>query len=839
MKYISLPIHLFRFWYFESFGFFVRSFKNLILYLEEDLAVGLMWKLLFVPLYHDSSIVGRILSLIFRLIRIFIGLVAFALISAVVLIAAIYWYALPILLFFNFFAGFRLITLLIIFFGVGLFVVHKFTHPHKKVWQVHDSKLIWSSSKLKKQQVNISFLLKHFEVINLIKSLELDPSVFVHLSIPNPEGLASIAFELAKKTESAYIGPNHFFIASLQTLPNIEEFLLPFQLSVEDLKNALFYQEQKKNKWRLVYFWEDDFAVHHLKGVNRGWLSIPTPYLDQFAEDLTKTAAQFGYDDFIGRKNTVSEVITILSQDQNRNVCLVGSPGTGKSTLVRYLAKLIIQGDAPSSITSKRLVALDTTRLLSGIRSEGELADRITILFREVQSAGNLMVTIEEFHTLGVGEAGSFYNLYSLLLPYIDSSTFQFIATTEPENYTKIIETNGAFARLFTKIELSPASIEETVLILEDRAIELERYKKIRITYRAIKKITELVPELIHDRVLPDSALAILAEALPSTRSGVIDSEIIEQVLSNRVNVPLASLKADDKDKLLNLEQLIHHRMIDQEEAVKKVADTLRRASTGLREKTKPIGSFLFVGPTGVGKTELAKTLAEIYFSKGTNNFFRYDMSEYQNPESVSRLIGMSGQGGDLTEAVRNKQYCLILLDEFEKAHQNILTLFLQVLDDGRLTDGAGRTVDFTNTIVIATSNSASLTIANGLKEGQTIDDLTPVVRQELLQQFKPELINRFDEIVLFKPLSEIDLQKLVVLKLQKVKDQLKDEGYQIEFDQSLVAALAQKGFDPVLGARPLQRVIQDSLESNLSKMILENKLTKGKEIKIGVEILN
>jgi len=366
----------------------------------------------------------------------------------------------------------------------------------------------------------------------------------------------------------------------------------------------------------------------------------------------------------------------------------------------------------------------------------------------------------------------------------------------------------------------------------------MERWEGIRLTYRGIKELANLSHDFIHDRVLPDSALANLEECKVSAKNGVITSGVVKGVIQKRVNIPIGEVTGAQKDELLNLENLIHERMVDQVEAVTVIANTLRRSATALREKNRPIGSFLFVGPTGVGKTELAKILSETYF-KNTASFTRFDMSEYQNEEAVNRLLGTVENPGELTESVKNKPYSLILLDEFEKADPKILTLFLQVLDDGRLTDARGITVDFTNTIVIATSNAASLLIAQNLQEGQSMEAVKQKVHDELLKAFKPELVNRFDEVVIFKPLSQEDLEKIVVMKLKGLKELMKEKGYLIEFSPELISELAKKGFDPVLGARPLRRFIQDSLEARLSRMMLEGKLMKGQNFLAGKELVS
>jgi ATP-dependent Clp protease ATP-binding subunit ClpC len=842
MKYLLLPVHILNFWFIESVDFFIRTWRNVMSLLEEDLAVGLMLRLLFVPLFHDSSFIGRILSFIFRISRVFIGLFAFTLASIAVFLLVFYWWFLPLIIilavYFNY-PTLAMVSWVILVLGVGLFLMHVSLHPHKTVWNIAKSKDqdYWKASWISQKDLDPQKLLKNHEVKNLILYLEQSLEIFTDLKIADTKAVGAKAFELAKVTEAKYIGPTHFFVAAVVLTPDIESKLLHQNLTPKDFVQTLYFQEKKKNLWRLVWIWDEDFAVHHLKGVNRGWLGVPTPNLDYVSSDLTKEASFGGFPDFVGREATVSEIINILSQDSNRNVSIVAPPGSGKTAMIQYLAKIILKGDAPAALATKRLVVLDATRLLSGMRTQGELADRIKLVFDEVAFAGNIIVVMEEIHNLGIGEAGSGMNLYALLQPYLESSAFQFLATTEPENYTRIIERNGSFARLFTKIELPEATPEETLFIIENKAIDIEWKGKIKVSFLALSKCVELSIRLIHDRVLPDSALTVLSEAQTEAQNGWITTKVIEKTLTNHINIPTIELGNVGKEQLLNLEGEIHRNFIDQVEAVRAVANSLRRSATGLGEKHRPIGSFLFVGPTGVGKTELAKTLAKVYF-KGGGAFIRFDMSEYQREDSVNKLIGAPGEEGELTEAIRNKPYSLLLLDEFEKADPKVLTLFLQVLDDGRLTDGRGKTVDFTNTIIIATSNAASLTIAKGLQSKKTLEDLDKEVNEELLEVFKPELVNRFDDVILFKPLDEEDLERIVRIKLVALQLQMKEQGYLIDFSSDLIHQLAKKGFDPVLGARPMRRLIQDTIEAKLSVLILQDHLQKGEPFEINEKIL-
>lgn len=848
-----LPLRLVSFWYPDALATFIRTYLHTIALLEEDLAVGLMWRLLFTPLFHDSSFVGRILSFFFRLTRVLVGLVAYLLASLVIVVLALSWFSLPILLFISR-AGFLPKFLLLL--GIAIFIERVLFNPRKKVWQIRVGKDIFLASKLKPSDINWS-LTNSEEVKELLDSLELDPAGLDFPSLPLTDQVLDQVLSLAKGAGAKYATGGFFWTGMLLQIPAIDQRLLKYDLKSEDFITALNFLERRRNSARMINIWDEDFSIKHLKGVNRGWLGSPTPALDSVSTDLTKQATEQGFPDFIGREGVVSEVVTILSQEKDKNVLLVAQPGAGRTALVDFLAKLIVKGDAPKALAIKRLVSLDLSKLLSGVVGEGDLAQRIKEVFGEVGE--DIIIFVDEIHALGMGDAGGSLNLFSLMQPYLESGKFQFIASTDPKNYQRILEKNSSLARIFNKIELPTASSDDTTKILQEKALDLEK-NGLTITSRAIKEVVELSSRFIHDKVLPDSALSILSEAVVLTQGEMskqktVNVSIVKEVFGKKVNIPLDT-QTDQKELLLNLESVIHQKMIDQEEAVKAVADTLRRSATSLRDSGRPIGSFLFVGPTGVGKTELAKTLAEVYFNQDPGNhngagsvtgqphpaqapFIRFDMSEYQTPEAVNRLLGDSNNPGELTEAVKDKPYCLILLDEFEKADPKILTLFLQVLDDGRLTDSSGETIDFTNTIIIATSNAASVSIAQELQSGQSMAVVKKTAQDELLKVFRPELVNRFDEIVVFKPLSEQDLEKVVSLKLESLKKLLKDGGYLVEFTPELVAQLGTRGFDPVLGARPLRRLIQDSLEAKLSRMILQNTIPKGEVFSVGVEMLS
>lgn len=828
---ITLSLRLLKFWTVDAFRLFIRLWKNTISLVEEDLGVELMTRLLFVPLFHDFSITGRILSFVFRVFRICIGLFAYLLVSILILMLALNWYLWPVFLLST---SLKLVGLATAVFGLLLFIGEAIFSPAKKVRDLKSPTEIWQATKLK-STVNWPQLLNSYEVKDLLFRLELEPEIFTNFPYALSNQLMEKSYLLAKDLNADYISPAYLFIGNLLLDLNLDKFLIPYQLKSADFFSALNFIELRQQKLQPTFLWSEDFKVKHLKGTNRGWLGAPTPALDRVSNDLTRLARYSDVDEFIGRQAQIARLIQILSSQKDKNALIVGPAGSGKTSLAKYLARLILNGDAPASLATKRLVELDLTKLLGGVQAAGDLASHVDNFFKEVQYFQNTIIFVDEVQNLSLGAAGQL-NLLSLIEPHLESGQFQFLATTEERAYNQIIETNSVFSRVFQRVDLPPATPEETLEYLKSRIIDIEQKGQIKFSLIALKELISLSTRLIHDRVLPDSALSIFQDCLESNQS-LITSKTVQELISQKVQIPIQQTGGAQKEQLLNLEDQIHQKLIDQVEAVKAVASSLRRAAVQLREQSRPIGSFLFVGPTGVGKTELAKTLSQVYF-KDKGNFIRLDMSEYQTSESVDRLIGSPTMPGILTEEIEHKPYSLLLLDEFEKANPNVLNLFLQIFDDGRLSDYSGKTVDFTNTIIIATSNVASLIIIHGLDSGQSIEQLKPQVGEELLKTFKPELVNRFDDIIIFKPLSSEDLQKVVKIKLADLQKNLLSQGYDVAFSAEVISELAARGYDPALGARPLRRLIQDTLEARLSTMILEDKLPKGETFTITLDQL-
>ncbi len=834
-----LPVRLIKYWYFDSFKFFFRLWKNVIATVEEDLAVGLMWRLLFVPLFHDSSIIGRLMSFSFRLIRIGMGIFAYFIVSLIIILMLIVWLAWPVLLFAP---EWRLLGLIIGGLGLIIFIVNWLSHPELTVDAISHPSQLWSATKLRSNDLKIESLLQTNDIHQLYQRLELDPQKLNQPTWPtDPQPIYQAAITIAKNNHSQYLSAGDFYLALIMNDQTLPEQLIKYKLKTADFLLAWNLIQLSRKASHGVALWDKNYQVYHLKGTNRGWMAVPTPTVNQFSIDLTHQIRSGDFSDFAGRLDQINQLLNILASNTNSNALVVGPIGVGKTTLARFLAQKIVDGNAPASLATKRIVQLDLSRLLAGVNSQGQLADRLSQFFDEVIFSQNIIVFVDDIHLLGLGEVGQQLNLFGLMLPYLESNKIQFLATSDPASYQRVIERSANFAHLFKKVDFPPATVDEALQLLIALTIKLEQKVNLKISLIALQEIVQLSSQLIHDLVLPDSALGLYQDSIEQAlnqKAAWLTSNLVKQTLSISRQLPVTELASDDKQQLLNLEELIHQRFIDQTFAVTAIANTLRRSATGLRDPHRPIGSFLFVGPTGVGKTELAKVLTDLYFQQ-KGDFLRLDMSEYQSADSIDQLVGSEHQTGVLVEEVLHHPYSLILLDEFEKADPKILTLFLQILEDGRLTDYQGRTLDFTQTIIIATSNVAALTITQGLSQGRTLDQIKPQIEQEVLQVFKPELINRFDQIVLFQPLAEADLKQIVRLKLADLKANLLQQGYPVEFSEELISELAKRGVDPVLGARPLRRLIQDTLEARLSTKILEGKLVPGDKITIDQSYLD
>jgi len=580
--------------------------------------------------------------------------------------------------------------------------------------------------------------------------------------------------------------------------------------------------------------------------------------LDKFGIDLTEQARQGLLDPVTGRDKEVERVIHIILRRTKNNPLLIGEAGVGKTAIVEALAQKIIDGSVPQELKNKKIIQLELASLVAGASHRGEFEERLRNIIREVQAANDKVLFIDEIHTLiGAGDSDGALDASNIIKPYLARGSFQLIGTTTTAEFRKYFEKDKAFARRFQPIIVEEPQEDVAVEMLKVLKPKYEKFHNVTFSDDSLVQAVKLSKKYIGERLLPDKAIDVLDEAAAEVKlqcaagkrtENVIKKQDIETVISNWTGIPITKLTEDESQKLLKLEDLIHKRFIDQEEAVVAVAEAVRRGRIGLSNTNRPIASFIFLGPTGVGKTELAKTLAEILFGKD-DAMIRLDMSEYMEKHEVAKLIGAPPgyvgyeEGGQLTEAVRAKPYSIVLLDEVEKAHPDVFNILLQLLEDGRLTDNKGNTISFKNTIVIGTSNIGSSLIQQKLMGGNA--DKTPeqaekeykelhsMLQEELIKFFRPELLNRFDGTVVFKPLSKKDMTQVTRLSIEKTQKLLKEQGFDLFATDSALRQLAEEGYDPVYGARPLRRLIQTAIENPISLHLISKEFVHGDTIKI------
>lgn len=720
---------------------------------------------------------------------------------------------------------------------------------------------------------------------------------------PRTKRLLELSLLEARKLNNNYITPEHILLALIGESEGVAYTILS-NLGLD------FEKTQKE----LV----KDFNPEHQQAgaaPTKTKVENNTPTLDKYGRDLTSMAAEEKLDPVIGRDKETERVLEILCRRIKNNPCLIGDPGVGKTAIAEGLAQRIVSGNIPEILKNKRVVTLDLSSMIAGSKYRGEFEERLKKVMEEINKAGNVILFIDEIHTIiGAGGAEGAIDASNILKPALARGEIQCIGATTINEYRKYIEKDSALERRFQPVTVGEPTKEESILILKGLRDKYEAHHSVKITDEAIEAAVNLSDRYITDRYLPDKAIDLIDEAGAKVRihnltappdlknleeelektkgekedairvqdfekaaslrdkekelkekldsfkndwkkqnqvsTQVVSEEQIAEVVAKWTNVPVEKLTETESERLLKLEEILHNRVVGQDEAVKSISRAVRRARVGLKDPKRPIGSFIFLGPTGVGKTELSKALAEAMFGE-ENNIIRIDMSEYMEKHAVSRLIGSPpgyigyDEGGQLTEKVRRNPYSVVLFDEIEKAHPDVFNILLQILEDGRLTDGKGKTVNFKNTIIIMTSNVGASTIKKQKSLGFSVSEeeseseyekMKENIMSELKNSFRPEFLNRIDDIIVFHALEEKDLKQIVKYMLREVSNRLKDQEINLEFDEESEKLLTEKGFDPTYGARPLRRTITKAVEDKLSEEILRGNVKKGDRVRATVK---
>ena len=700
---------------------------------------------------------------------------------------------------------------------------------------------------------------------------------------PDAKRALLAAYEESQALGSSYIGPEHIVLALARDEESEAGRLLSrFGVSHTKLRGAVVRGVGEEGEAREP--------------------ASSTPTVDEFSRDLTQMAKEGKLDPVIGREDEIETTIEILSRRTKNNPVLIGDPGVGKTAIAEGIAQRIVNDEVPETLSGKRIVALDLSGIVAGTQYRGQFEERLKKVIDEIQeSSEDQIVFIDELHTVvGAGAAEGSMDASNMLKPALARGELHCIGATTIDEYRKNIEKDAALERRFQPVLVGEPSVDDAIEILRGLKDRYEAHHRVKVSEEAVIAAAELSDRYITERFLPDKAIDLMDQASARVRlrsktkpqdtrtleddirrlkrekdqaiaaedfekaqdlkGGIqelqdrlgafkgarqpvaeVTAEDIAEVVSRATGIPVSQLTEEERERLLRLEQQLHERVVGQEEAVDAVAEAIRRARAGLSDPNRPIGSFLFLGPTGVGKTELARTLAEALFGEEAA-MVRIDMSEFQERHTVSRLVGAPPgyvgyeEAGQLTESVRRRPYSVLLLDEIEKAHPDVFNILLQILDDGRLTDAQGRMVDFKNAVIIMTSNLGSERIQAHARRKESFEELKEDMEQILKRSLRPEFINRIDEIIVFRALTREQIADIAGLLLERTRRRLRAQDVEVEFTDEAVGLLAEEGFDPEFGARPLRRTIQRRVDNQLSRMILDGSLEPGNKVVVGTQ---
>ena len=574
-----------------------------------------------------------------------------------------------------------------------------------------------------------------------------------------------------------------------------------------------------------------------------------TRVLDQYSRDLTELALSGGIDPVVGRGEEILRTVQILSRRTKNNPVLVGEPGVGKTAVAEGLAMQVARGDAPAELSKKRIVSLDVPAMLAGTKYRGDFEERVKAVLKDVKRAGDVILFVDELHTIiGAGSAEGAIDAANILKPALGRGEVQIIGATTPEEYRRHIEKDAALERRFQPVRVAEPDREQTIEMLKSLRRGLEEHHKVRISDKALTAAYELSVRYISDRFLPDKAIDLIDEAsagvhVSGREDDLVSASDVAQVVSRWTNIPVTGIDKDESERLKNLEEELKKRIIGQDEAVSAVARAIRRSRVGLKDPARPVGSFLFLGPTGVGKTELCRALAATVYGD-EQAMIRLDMSEYMEKHTVSRLIGSPPgyvgyeDGGQLTEKVRRKPWSVVLFDEIEKAHEDVWSILLQIMDDGHLTDSTGRRIDFSNTVIVMTSNVGAKAITDGRPrlgfsggESRAEEEMRAQVMEELRSTFRPEFLNRIDEMIVFHRLTEQNMYAITQTMLTTLKARFEKLGLHLIVPEETARWLAAEGYDEKFGARPLRRAVQHSIEDAAAELLLDGRAASGDSI--------
>ena len=702
----------------------------------------------------------------------------------------------------------------------------------------------------------------------------IDGRIFTNETIPYSEidhinfsrqaqNVLSITVMEATRLKSSEAAPHHLLLALCRTTDSYGQAFLRSRgvdygrmLSFMETEGLLHVQKQDQQPVQGDQDEESEDGGTPKKGID----------IEEFGYDLTKAAREGKLDPVVGRDMEIARVIEILGRRKKNNPMLIGEPGVGKSAIVEGIALRIASGDISPALAKKRILSLDIASVVAGTKYRGDFEKRLKAIIKEAQTNPDLILFIDEFHTIvGAGGASGSLDAANMLKPALARGEIQCVAATTMDEFTKIVEKDGALDRRFQKIVVEPTDVPESIEILRHLKPHYEEFHHITYTDEAVEAAVRLTDRYLTDKSLPDKAIDAMDEAGSMVRlnlarkkggSDTVTAEDIASVVSKMTGIPVNKVAESEGNRILKMKQRLQDRIIGQDEAIDTVVRAIQRGRAGLKDPHRPIGTFLFFGPTGVGKTQLARSLAEYLFDS-EDNMVRIDMSEYMEKFSVSRLIGAPPgyvgyeEGGQLSERVRRKPYCVVLLDEIEKAHPDIFNLLLQVMDEGRLTDSNGRVVDFKNTIVIMTSNVGSREVeeyGSGIgfaTAGRKVEeDRKNVVAKAVKKAFPPEFINRVDEQVYFNSLSREDIERIIDIELKGLKKRALEAGYRITVTPSAKRFVAEAGYDPAYGARPLKRAITKYIEDPVAEFIIADRIlvsrSKGeladvREVKVGL----